>query len=72
MGIIDGKCDCIRNLSVSRLGLVDVPSGFSSTPSLLLFFLFNIFLSIYIDLVKFCLVLKSFQSCFSAFRQSLF
>ena len=37
--VIDGKWDFMRNSSVSRPGFVVVPSGFSGTPRVLLFFL---------------------------------
>ena len=69
-GVIDGKWDCIKNSSVSHPGFVDDPSGFTRTPNVLLLFLSRIFLNMLIDSVEFCLVLKSFQSCSLAFKQT--
>ena len=62
---MDGKCDCIKNSSLSAPGFVDVPSFifFYYSKGIALFFSLSS-LSMFIDSVEFCSVLKSFQSCF--------
>ena len=70
VAVIDGKCDFIKNSSVSCPGFLDVPSGCSSTPKMFDFFFSRTFRKIFMESVELRFVLKSLQSCFFAFRQS--
>ena len=69
-GVIDGKWDFNRNSMVSMPGSVAVPSGFLVLLKNCFSFFSSIFLSVFMDSVESCLVLKSLQSSILALRQS--